>query len=149
MPCVVSMSVRGATGGTCPAVKSVKHEGKQSNIKQKLNWWREAWFSLLPQNKRIAHLLFPQIFISAEPKRIDIMSAKRAPPASIAFLQSPRPTRITCRCIVSSDTAIDAWLDRRSDVRMFVMWQLEAVFNCRENLCRCGYTEGQSVCNWG
>jgi hypothetical protein len=32
LPRVVSMSVRGATGGTCPAVKSVKHEEKQSNV---------------------------------------------------------------------------------------------------------------------
>jgi hypothetical protein len=89
------MSVRGATGGTCPAFKSAKHEEKQSCLNQKLNWWREAWFSLLSQNKRIAHLLLPQIFTSAESTRIDIMSAKLPPSASFAFLHSPRPTRIT------------------------------------------------------
>jgi len=110
MPCVVSMSVRGATGGSCPALRSVKHEEKQSCIKQKLNWWPEAWFSPLSQNKRIAHLLFPQIFFSAEPKRVDIMSTKLPPTVSIAFLQSPWPTRITCRCSVSSDAACNRCL---------------------------------------
>jgi hypothetical protein len=100
MPCVVSISVRGATGGTCPAVRSVKHEEKQSCINQKLNWWPEAWFSPLSQKKRIAHLLFPQIFVSAEPKRVDIISAKLPPTVFHSFpsVSLTYPNNVSLQC---------------------------------------------------
>ena len=80
------MSECRATGGRKPAVKSVKHAEKHFCTKQRLNRWLEARFILLSQNQRIAHLLSPQTFISAEPKGIDILGVELPFSASVAFL---------------------------------------------------------------
>lgn len=141
------MSVRAATGGTCPAVKFVKHEEKQSYIKQKLNWWRETWSSLLLQNRYSAHLFFPQIFISAEPKRIDIMTAKlsschnRFPSVSPTY---PNNVSLQCffchcnRCL----TWYEVWRQNVCNVTtrgcLQPPWELVQV---------CLY--GRAFCNWG
>jgi hypothetical protein len=68
-----------------------------SCIKQKLDWWRDAWFSLLSQNKRIAHL-FPQIFISAEPKRIDILGAELSCLRRFPSVSTTYPNDVSLQC---------------------------------------------------